>query len=272
MTSTRLPGKVMKPILGRPALELMLERVRRTPGLDGVVIATTDDATSQPICDLVARLGLPLFRGSETDVLGRTVGAARAYGVDVIVDVSSDCILCDPALIQECIDSYLAGQCHYVANSLIRTFPIGTDVQVYPTGVLEEVERETKDPLHREHVSLYIYQHPERYTLKNVEAPPDLRAPDLSLVLDTPADLRLLTAIYEALYPVKPAFELRDVLELLRVRPELAAINRDVPRPHTVSRYFAETMARRGGDFTQPLCGGWGPGASGAAQEKTDAN
>lgn len=247
MTSTRLPGKVMKPILGRPTLELMLERLGRTPGLDGVVVATTEDSSSQPICNLAARLNVPFFRGSELDVLGRTVGAAQAYGTDGIVNVSSDCILCDPALVQECIDAYLAGGYDFVSNSLIRTYPLGMDVQVYATRVLAEVEREVHDALRREHASLAIYQQPDRYRLKNVPAPLELAAPDVSLVLDTPADLQMLTVIYEALYPTHPAFSLHDVLSFLRQHPEVAALTQGIPRPHTVSRYFAETLARREG-------------------------
>ena len=244
MTSTRLPGKVMKPILGRPALELMLERIRRTPGLDGVVVATPQAPSSQPICELAMRLSLPLFQGSESDVLSRTVGAARAYGAEVIVDVASDCIVCDPDTIRTCLDAYLAGGAHYVSNALVRTYPVGIDVQVYSAKVLADVERLTQDPLHREHASLYIYQHPERYTLKNLEAPTELAAPEMSLVLDTPQDFEMLTAIYEGLYPVNPAFTLREILSFLRRNPQVAAIARDVPRPHTVSRYFSEVLAR----------------------------
>lgn len=240
MTSTRLPAKVMKPILGRLALGLMLERVRRTPGLDEVVVATTVDESSQPICDLAERLGFTIFRGSESDVLGRTVGAATAVGADVIVDVSSDCILCDPVVIQQCIDAYLVGDCDYVSNGLIRTYPLGMDVQVYSARLLAEVERRTQDPLHREHVSLYIYQHPHRYRLKNLEAPAELTVPHLSLVLDTADDLALLTAIYEGLYPHNPSFSLADVLRFLRARPGLPANAQAVPRPHTVSQYFSE--------------------------------
>lgn len=240
MTSSRLPGKVMKTILGRPVLELMLERVRRTPGLDQIVVATPDTESSQPIWDLAGRMGLPVFKGSEQDVLGRTVGAAQAFGADVIVDVASDCILCDPEIIQECIDTYLGGRFDYVSNALVRTYPLGIDVQVYPTRVLAEVERETSDPLHREHVSLYIFQHPELYRLKNVAAPPELAAPHLSLVLDTPVDLEMVTAIYEGLYPADLRFSLRDVLAFLRQHPDIAAMNQHIPRPHTVSRYFSE--------------------------------
>ena len=244
MTSTRLPGKVMRPILGRPTLELMLERMRRTPGVDEVVVATTEAESSQPICDLAERLHVPLFRGSESDVLGRMVGAARASDADVIVDIASDCIVCDPEAIQTCLEAYLAGTADYVSNALVRSYPIGIDVQVFSTTVLADIERLTQDPLHREHASLYIYQHPERYVLKNLTAPAELAAPDLSLVLDTPKDLQMLTAIYEGLYPVNPVFTLGDILSFLRRHPEIAAITRDVPRPHTVSRYFSEVLAK----------------------------
>lgn len=228
MRSERLPGKVLLPILGRPNLELMVERLRRVPGIDDIVIATTDDPSCDPIERLAGEIGAGCFRGSEEDVLDRVLGAARAAGADVIVETTGDCPLIDPPTVQRVIDGYLTGGVDYCSNVIRRTFPRGMDVQVFPLRVLEDVARSTDDAADHEHVSLYIYEHPDRYRLRNVESglPPD--AADLRLTLDTPDDLRLITLVFEELYPAKPDFTLPDVLALFEVRPDLAEINRHI--------------------------------------------
>lgn len=232
MTSTRLPGKVLKPAIGKPMLELMVERLRRVPSLAGIVIATTTNATDDPVAALAARLGVGCWRGSEDDVLMRVLDAARYYDVDVIVETTGDCPLIDPQAIEDCIQVYREAQVDYVSNVLERSYPIGMDTQVFATAVLADVARRTSDSTDHEHVSLYIYRHPELYTLRNVPAPAPLRRPELALTLDTPADYALISAVFEALYPSNPAFTLGDVLALLDARPELAALNAEVRRKH----------------------------------------
>jgi spore coat polysaccharide biosynthesis protein SpsF len=228
MTSTRLPGKVLKPILGRPTLELLVERLRRVQRLDQVIVATTVNATDDPIEALAKRIGAGCFRGSEADVLERVLQAARAHGVGLIVEITGDCPLADPATIDRVLDAYHAGQCDYASNVLQRTYPRGLDVQVFPTAVLEDVARRTADPVDHEHVSLYIYSHPERYRLRDVVSGLDPRHAELRLTVDTPEDFALIGAIYEALYPGKPAFGLGDILALLDQRPELARLNQHI--------------------------------------------
>lgn len=232
MTSTRLPGKVLKPACGKPMLELMVERLRRVPSLDGVVIATTVNATDDPIVALAQRLGVEVWRGSEDDVLQRVLDAATAHKVDVIVETTGDCPLIDPDVVEECIRVYRDSGVHYVSNVLERTYPIGMDTQVFATAVLADVARRTDDPADHEHVSLYIYRHPEIYSLKNVPAPSALWRPDLALTLDTPEDYALIARIFEALYPANPAFGLRDVLAFLEREPAVARLNARVRRKH----------------------------------------
>jgi spore coat polysaccharide biosynthesis protein SpsF len=230
MTSTRLPGKVLKEAVGKPMLELMIERLNRVPSLDGIVVATTTNAADDPIEALARRLGVGLWRGSENDVLSRVLDAATRHGIDVIVETTGDCPLIDPAVVEDCIRVYRAAKVDYVSNVLDRGYPVGMDTQVFATSVLADVARRTSDPADREHVSLYIYRHPEIYSLRNVPAPPTLARPDLALTLDTPEDYALIQAVFEALYPNNPAFTLADVLALLDRRPELAAINTHVRR------------------------------------------
>lgn len=232
MTSTRLPGKVLKLACGKPMLELMVERLRRVPSLDGIVIATTVNAADDPIVALAQRLGVGFWRGSEDDVLQRVLDAATAHKIDVIVETTGDCPLIDPDVVEECIQVYQESGVNYVSNVLERTYPVGMDTQVFATGVLADVARRTNDPVDHEHVSLYIYRHPEIYSLKNVPAPLGLRRPDLALTLDTSEDYALIARIFEALYPANSAFGLRDVLAFLEREPALARLNAHVRRKH----------------------------------------
>lgn len=232
MTSSRLPGKVLADLAGKPALERMIERVRRIPSLDGIIVATTTNAADDPVAALAGRLGVGSFRGSEDDVLDRVLGAARAHGVDVIVELTGDCPLIDPDASEAVIRRYGRGDVDYVSNVLSRSYPIGMETQVFATDVLADVARRTNDPTDHEHVSLYIYRHPELYRLANVEAPAALRRPELRLTLDTAEDLQVIRAVYEALLPADPAFGVADILAWLDARPQIAAINAAVPHRH----------------------------------------
>ena len=228
MRSSRLPGKVLRPILGRPMLQHLVERLRRARTLDGIVVATTADSSDDPVEALTSALGVGLFRGSEEDVLGRVLEAAHRAPADVIVEVTGDCPLVDPALVDQLVVLYRTGGYDYVSNVLERTYPRGMDVQVFATTALEAADRATGDPVHREHVSLYIYEHPETFRLHNVRSGLPAAQADLRLTVDTAEDLALVTAIFEALQPSRPGFSLSDILALLERRPELAALNRGV--------------------------------------------
>ncbi|RKQ92349.1 spore coat polysaccharide biosynthesis protein SpsF [Solirubrobacter pauli] len=227
MTSSRLPGKVLLPAAGKPLLEHMIERLRRVPELDEVVIATTEDASSEPLQELADRLGVGCFRGSEDDVLARVLGAAQAYDAELIVETTGDCPLIDPATVSRVIERFHATGVDYCSNNLERTFPRGMDTQAFPTAVLAEVATLTQDPHDREHVSLYIYEHPERYSLETVRFErPETGA--LRLTVDTEEDYELVRTIFDELYPANPAFGLTEILALLDARPELAAINQHI--------------------------------------------
>jgi len=228
MTSTRLPGKIVRPILGKPMLELLIERLRRARHLDQVIVATTVNAPDDAIEALCRYLQVGCFRGSEDDVLDRVLGAAHAFAVDLIVEITGDCPLIDPEVADRLVEAFHVGKVDYVSNILKRTYPRGLDAQVFPTAVLEEVARSTQDPIDHEHVSLYIYEHPEWFRLRNLESGLPERYWDLRLTVDTLEDFTLVRAIYEALYPQNPAFLLKDVLGLLDHRPELLEINQEI--------------------------------------------
>jgi len=226
MRSTRLPGKVLKPILGQPMLKLMIERLRLVRHLDDIVVATTVDSSCDAIEKLADKLKIRCFRGSEEDVLDRVLQAAREAQTDLIVETTGDCPLIDPTIVDFVIKTFLDNDVDYCSNILQRTYPIGMDVQVFPLSVLETVAKLTDDPTDREHVSLYIYEHPERFRLLNVWSNLPSDAAELRLTVDTPEDFELITRIYEALYPMNPTFSLENILGLFERKPELQEINR----------------------------------------------
>lgn len=234
MTSTRLPGKVLKPIIGKPVLELLIERLQCAKNINEIVVATTVNNTDDAIINLCNQLNVKYFRGSEEDVLERVLDAAKSVSADLIVEITGDCPLIDPTIVDECIQTFLEGDYDYVSNTIERSYPDGLDVQVFPVSVLEEVNNLTDNPIDHEHVSLYIYEHPERYRLKNLKANGEMFWPELGITLDTQEDYELLCLIFEELYPINPNFSALDIVKLLRDRPELIDINKKIERkdPH----------------------------------------
>lgn len=226
MGSSRLPGKVLADVEGRPAIERLFSRLRRCKRLDDVVLATTTSPADDAIVAWAERAGVPVFRGSEPDVLQRVVQAHQKMASDIIVEITGDCPLIDPAITDEAIELFLAGGHDVVTNAVRPSYPMGTDVQVFRRSDLEWVERTIEDPAVREHVSLYFYEHPERYRVLYMEAPTALRDPALRLQLDHPEDLRFLRGVYARLLPRHgEVFGLPEILELLRTEPELREIN-----------------------------------------------
>lgn len=225
MTSTRLPEKVLAPSEGKPMLELMIERLRFVPELDGIVIATTVNATDDRIESLAHRLGVGVFRGSEDDVLMRLVETTRAHKIETLVQLTGDCPLIDPKIVSLVIQEYRRAGVDYVSNVLTRSYPIGMDTQVYAAAILADVARRADEPRYHEHPSLYIYKHPQNYSLANVTAPPTETRPKLRLTLDTPEDLNVIRAVFAALRPTRSDFPLSDMLAFLDRHPEIAAVN-----------------------------------------------
>ncbi len=229
MTSSRLPGKVLKPVLGKPTLELMIERVKRAPSLDDIVLATTTNADDDPLAELADDLGINCFRGSEDDVLDRVLKAAQANDIDVIAELTGDCPLLDPAIIERAIEEYRTSGADYVSNSLTPSYPIGMGVQVFARSVLEDVASRTDDPEDHEHVTLFIYRAGRNlYTQHNFSAPESLTDPYLRLTLDTEEDLTVIERVFEELYPTDPAFTLNDTLAFLKANPAVREINNHV--------------------------------------------
>lgn len=229
MTSERLPGKVLKKILGKTVLEYHLERMKLVPSVDEVVVATTVNDADNPIVELCEQTDTACYRGSEPDVLSRYYDAAKQFNADVVMRVTSDCPLLDPVEAGKVLQLYLdnLGRYDYVSNFVNeRTYPRGMEAEVFSFRVLEEASREASEPRDREHVTMFIYTRPERYRLGTVRYGSDESR--YRLTVDTGADFELVGKIIESLYPSKNIFGLRDVLELMKKNPEWELINRHV--------------------------------------------
>ena len=225
MGSTRLPGKVLREINGRPMLSYMLERVTAAHNIDKVVLATSIDSSDDPIAELCRKNDILYYRGSVDDVLDRYYQAARRVKADIIVRLTGDCPLIDPRMIDCVIDIYKNGNYDYVANTTPPkwTVPRGMDVEVFSRRSLEEAFLEGSSSAEREHVTPYIYGLPWRYQLRQVRLAEDLS--HHRWTVDTAEDLALVTHVLEALLPENPLFTMHDVLLLLKQHPERVKLN-----------------------------------------------
>ncbi len=228
MGSTRLPGKVMKELCGRTVLAHVIERVRSCSVLDAVVIATTLLPADDVIVVEAERCGVEWYRGSEDDVLGRYYGAARQCAADIVVRITADCPLFDPVVLEKMLTYFTEERKgrrgpDYVSSTLRRTYPRGLDAEVFTYDALESAFHNAKKPYEREHVTPYIYQHPELFSLKGYERDDDLS--ELRWTLDTEEDFRLIQEIYNALYDGDKIFFTDEIIALMRAHPELARMN-----------------------------------------------
>lgn len=227
MSSSRFPGKVLADVHGKPAIARLVGRLRQCRLLDGIVLATSVEPADDALERWAGGEGVPCFRGSEGDVLQRVVGAQRRMASDIVVEVTGDCTLLDPQLIDWGIKTFLENECDVVTNVRKLSFPMGEDIQVFRLKDLEEVERSVDDPAVREHVSLYFYEHPERYRILHLFAPARWYGPDYRFQLDYEEDHRFLTEVYRRLEPqFGEAFGIEEVMGLLRSDPALLEINR----------------------------------------------
>jgi spore coat polysaccharide biosynthesis protein SpsF len=222
-SSSRLPGKVLKPILGKPMLILQIERVRRAIKIDKLLVATSSDPTDDGIEAICKQHNIACFRGSLNDVLDRFYNAAITYKPDYIVRLTGDCPLIDPTVIDGMIEMHLKGNYDYTSNGVKMTFPDGLDAEIFTFKALKEAWEEAFLPSHREHVTQFFHKNPERYQLGSYTNNVDLS--HLRWTVDEELDFKLVTKIYETLYPGKINFTTEDILKLLDKKPELKTIN-----------------------------------------------
>jgi spore coat polysaccharide biosynthesis protein SpsF len=225
MGSTRLPGKVLKDLAGATVLERVVSRVRRCRLVSDVAVATSAEPADDVILNECQRLGTEAFRGSEQDVLDRYYRAAQQAGAEVVVRITSDCPLIDPEVSDKTIQKFLVERPDYASNALERTYPRGLDTEVMTFAALECAWTEARQAYQREHVTPFLYQHPERFKLLSVKGDHDYS--QYRWTLDTPEDLEFLRAVYARSIDHQD-LSWRNVLNIVQREPELAEMNRHI--------------------------------------------
>lgn len=224
--STRLPGKVLKELCGKPVLWHVWNRLCHAKKVDDIIIATTllpEDDSIQSFCE---EYNIPFYRGSSNDVLSRYYEAAKKYDAKTIIRVTADCPVIDPVIIDHLIASYKLKKVDYMSNGMTRTFPRGLDAEIFSFDILQRAYKEASLEYEREHVTPYLYRHPEIFSLNSF-----LNTEDLSFhrwTVDTEEDFELIKIIYDSLYHKKEIFLLDDILKLFSERPDLIKINQHI--------------------------------------------
>lgn len=233
MTSTRLPQKVMLDLAGKPVLYRIVERLKRSKYLDDIVIVTSTDISDDVIVDFCKVNNISCFRGSLDDVMLRVLDGAKAYNADIIVEITGDCPVISYEHVDLLIEKYFEKNVDYAANIIERTYPRGFDTQVFSVETLQKASDLTDDMAYREHVSLYIYRHPEIFSLYNYSAKenePFMYHPEFEITLDTKEDYTLISKLYDDLYKEGEYFTARDVVEYLINNPFAVDIIKNVKR------------------------------------------
>jgi spore coat polysaccharide biosynthesis protein SpsF len=230
MTSSRLPGKVLLEAMDKPMLGHLVLRLQAVPSLDEIVIATTVNDTDQAIVEFARDIGVLSFRGSEDDVMSRVIGAAEHADADVIVEITGDCPIIDPDIVEQGVRMFKYNDAAYVSNAHIRSYPDGMDVQVFTLESLKKSASLTINAQDREHVSLHMRSNPKMFPPLHLVAPPSQYWPELGLTLDEKFDYEILKKIIECLGKDDILFDCSSVIELLRCNPDWVEINSQVIR------------------------------------------
>lgn len=239
MGSTRLPGKSLADIHGKPLLQRVIDRTVAIPGIEHVVLATTIESEDDPLVECATKSAISVYRGSVDDVLGRFVGAARSVNASVIVRVTADDPFKDPEVSGRVLAEFLrlAPSIEYVSNTLEPTWPEGLDIEVFSREALERAGREAALRSEREHVTPYIYNHPDRFRIAQVKHSEDLSS--LRWTLDYPEDLEFTRAVYARL-DCGVVFGMSEILALLNAEPALREMNRGFLRNAGYLKSLAE--------------------------------
>jgi spore coat polysaccharide biosynthesis protein SpsF len=224
MGSTRLPGKVLEDLDGKTMLARVAERVRRVPQIEDLLVATTDLAADDAIVEECRRHSIKVSRGDQQDVLDRYYRAAQLTKTEVVVRITADCPLIDPEITGKTVAAFLESRPDYASNVVTRTYPRGLDTEVVSFNTLSRAWQEARKPFEREHVTPYIYEHPDKFKILSVTGETDLSSHRWTV--DTPEDLEFVRAIYSRFGDAP--FHLQHVLGLLEREPALMEINRSV--------------------------------------------
>ncbi|MCK4788063.1 MAG: glycosyltransferase family protein [Desulfobacteraceae bacterium] len=232
VSSTRLPGKVMKELpygSGITVLAQVIRRLRRCQKLNDIIVATTTGEEDDVLVNIAQKEGGKYFRGSGEDVLSRYYFASKQNSLETIVRITSDCPCIDPEVVDLVIEKHITAKADFTSNALVRTFPHGLDTEVLNFDTLEKAHLQAKQGFEREHVCPYIYKsNPQMFKISTVEAPQRLRAPDIRITLDTEQDYALLCAVFDYLYPGNEFFCTEDIIKLFNDKLWLKSINKKV--------------------------------------------
>lgn len=229
MSSSRLPGKVLFPVLDKPLLEHQIKRTKQASLVNEVMIATTVNPADDAIVDFCQHHHILCYRGSEEDVLYRVVRAGIASKARIIVDLTGDCPLVDPVHIQLLVSKLLIEKLDYVSNCFPRSFFDGADIQVYTRDILEKLEKRITNPLHRHHTGWNIYAHahwlkPKRVKIGHLPAEGSLYRPELRLTLDYKEDYLIIKKIFEH-FKDEEYFGVKEIMDYIDANPKLLKIN-----------------------------------------------
>ena len=228
MGATRLPGKVMMDLAGKPVLQHVVERVQASKLIDEVIVVTSFHVRDIPIVEWCSAWKIRVFCGSELDVLDRFYQAAKLLSYNTIVRITADCPLMDPDVIDLVVTEFSQGNVDYVNNSANETWPDGLDVEVFQFSALEYAWEHARLPSEREHVTSYLYNNPTKFSIKIIDHTPSLTG--MRWTLDQKEDYEFISRVYFELAQHKGIFGMKHVLSLLQQKPELQGINNTIVR------------------------------------------
>jgi len=227
MTSTRLPGKILKPLATRPLIQHVIERSQRIPGIDGVCVAAPEGDEQLPLKEFIESLNNVLFcQGSEQNVMQRTLNAAQLADADIIIRITSDCPFIDPDVSGALLSTYKSLHVDYARLPMDRGFPLGFDTEVFSTEILKKAAASNPDDYEKEHVTPFIWRRPGQFSSIMIDHIPDLR--HWRLVVDEAKDYDFACAVYDEIYDKKPQFGFEELKTLFAQKPELLKINSQV--------------------------------------------
>lgn len=242
-TSTRLPNKCLLKIFNKSVLEHIVERLKYAKRLDSICIATTTNSTDDVIEQIGNKVNVPVYRGSEDDVLARFYYAAKSIQADIICRVTADDPLKDPHIIDLFIEQFLKGKYDYLSNTIRPTYPEGIDIEIFSFKALEKAWEEAIFPSEREHVTPYIWKNGNQFRLYNVTYSKDLS--EWRWTLDKPEDWVFIQQIYDRLYSDEKVFLMEDILKLLHEEPWLMEINKGTVRNEGYLKSIANENAHQ---------------------------
>ena len=225
MNSERLPGKVLLPILGKPVIWHMHNRLKQSKLLDNVVISTSSNKENQKIRDFASNENIPYFSGSELDLLDRMYQAALQYNATTVVRITGDCPFVDPQIVDLMLSEYFNKKTEYdlALNSKIHTFPHGLEVEIYPIETLRKLLSKISQPEFREWFIIYLYKHDKDFKILNITNKKNLSK--IRLTIDYQEDYEFTKLIYQELYRDNHIFLMDEIVDLLSRKPELIKIN-----------------------------------------------